>query len=123
MDIIQTRRKKKKKSESTSEKSVQDKALEDISLGADTFTVDGKIYKMPPDLNNLPEFDWDDPENQKMIQKEEAVRIKKYGKLTCKQMDQICKVKEALLKEKPALPRKKAFDLSWEKVTGKKLRS
>ena len=85
------------------------------------FYVDEKAYKMPPDLKNLPEFDWNNPENQKILKTEEEVRIKKYGKLTCKQMDQICEIKEILLKEDSALPRKRAFDLDWEKVTGKKL--
>lgn len=86
------------------------------------FYVDGKAFKMPPDLKDLPEFDWDDPENQKMMKAEEEARIKKYGKLTCKQMDRICEAKETLLNEDLTLSRKKAFDLAWERVTGKRLR-
>ncbi|MEK7790056.1 MAG: hypothetical protein AAB309_00335 [Deltaproteobacteria bacterium] len=104
------------------EKSVQDKPIENTSIKDDEmFYVGGKAYKMPSDLKDLPEFDWNDPENQKMLKAEEEAQIKKYGKLTCKQMDQICETKAILLKEDSALPRKKAFDLAWEKVTGKKL--
>ena|SRR3989338_3871121 len=122
MDITIDPKRKRRKSGHTSEKSVQDKPIENSNLkDNDMFYVDEKAYKMPPDLKNLPEFDWNNPENQKILKTEEEVRIKKYGKLTCKQMDQICEIKEILLKEDSALPRKRAFDLAWEKVTGKKL--
>jgi len=82
-----------------------------------------KITAMAPDLWEMEEFDWDDPKNQKMIQEEEETRIKKYGKLNSKQMDQIYEIKDTLLKENPTLSRKKAFDLALERVTGKKLPS
>lgn len=82
---------------------------------------EGKIGAMAPDLWDLEEFDWDDPENQKWLKEEEEKRIRKYGKLTCEQYDKIIEVKDSLLKEKPTMERKKAFDLAWEKVTGKKL--
>ena len=122
MDTIRIQKSKRRKLGHTSAKLARGKAIEDIKkYDDDTFTVNGKIYKMPADLKNLPEFDWDDPENQKMVQREEEERIKKYGRLTCEQLDQICLVKEEILKDNPKLQRKKAFDLAWEKVTGKKL--
>lgn len=83
--------------------------------------LEGKITAMAPDLWDLEEFDWDDPENQKWLKEEEEKRIRKYGKLTCEQYDKIIEVKDSLLKEHPIIERKKAFDLAWKKVTGKKL--
>ena len=85
------------------------------------FIFEDKIGAMAPDLWEMEEFDWDDPENQKWLKEEEEKRIKKYGKLTSKQYDKIIDIKEALLREEPTLPGKKAFDFAWEKVTGKKL--
>lgn len=84
---------------------------------------EGKITAMAPDLWDLEEFDWDDPENQKWLKEEEEKRIRKYGKLTCEQYDKIIEVKDSLLKEHPSMERKKAFNLAWEKMTGKKLPS
>ena len=85
------------------------------------FIFDGKIGAMAPDLWEMEEFDWDDPESQRWLKEEEEKRIKKYGKLTTKQYEKILDIKEALLREKPTLPGKKAFDLAWENITGKKL--
>jgi len=83
MDITIDPKRKRRKSGHTSEKSVQDKPIENSNLkDNDMFYVDEKAYKMPPDLKNLPEFDWNNPENQKILKTEEEVRIKKYGKLT-----------------------------------------
>ncbi len=39
---------------------------------------EGKITAMAPDLWEMKEFDWDDPENQKMIQEEEKEYRKKW---------------------------------------------
>lgn len=84
---------------------------------------EGKITAWAPDLWEMEEFDWDDPENQKWLKEEEEKRIKKYGRLTSEQYDKIIDLKEALLKEEPTLPGEKAFDLAWKKVTGKKIRA
>ncbi|MBI2609094.1 MAG: hypothetical protein HYW47_05775 [Deltaproteobacteria bacterium] len=85
------------------------------------FIFGGKIVAMAPDLWEMEEFDWDDPESQKWLKEEEEKRIKKYGKLTYEQYNKIVEIKETLLKENTNIKGVKAFDLAWEKVTGKKL--
>lgn len=83
----------------------------------------GEIIEMPDDIKNLPEFDCDDPDTQVWVRKEEEQNIKKYGKLTTEQMNQIYKIKCQLLNDNPSLDPKKAFDLAWEKAFQKKLLS
>lgn len=128
MDFFQTQKSKKKQREHISEKSVQDKA----SYGTEkentntknkiteTFEVDGKLYPLPPDYYELEEFDLDDPENIKMMKEEEDAFIRRYGKLTCEQFDEICLIKDKIITENPQLNRREAFDLAWGKITGKK---
>ena len=83
----------------------------------------GEMIEIPDDVKNLPEFDWDNPKNQEWLAKEEEQNIRRYGKLTTEQMNQIYKIKCHLLENNPSLDPKKAFDLAWEKVLKKKLSS
>lgn len=120
---------KKKQQGLDSEKSAQDKVTygtgkENINIKSkndETFEVDGILYPLPPDYHELEEFDWDDPENIKMVQEEENAFAKKYGRLTSEQFDEICLIKDKIKIQKPELNRGEAFDLAWEQYTGKKL--
>lgn len=58
-----------------------------IELADDEIEVDGKILKMPDDLKDLPEMDYDDPAVKKQIAAEDAERIRKYGRLTCEEAE------------------------------------
>src|SRR3989338_604163 len=85
------------------------------------FIFEDKIGAMAPDLWEMEEFDWDALESQKWLKEEEEKRIKKYDKLTYEQYNKIVEIKETLLKKNTNIKGVKAFDLAWEKVTGKKL--
>lgn len=129
MDISRIQKLKKKRLEHTSGKSARGKATYATKRGnsvtknekIETFEVDGIHYPLPPDYYELEEFDLDDPENIKMMKEEEEANIRKYGRLTSKELDEICIIKEDIISKNPGIKRKKAFDLAWEKFTGKKL--
>lgn len=129
MAITQIQKSKKKQQEPVSEKSALDKVsyvterenINTKSESTETFEVNGVLYPLPPDYHELEEFDLDDPENIKIMKEEEEAFIRRYGKLTCEQFDEICLIKDKIISEKPGLNRRESFDLAWEQFTGKKL--
>lgn len=81
--------------------------------------VNTTLHSGNPDYYAFEEFDLDDPENIKMIQEEEEANIRKNGRITCEELDEICISKEKIIRKNPAIKRKNAFDLAWGKFTGK----
>jgi hypothetical protein len=122
MDTTQNQKRKKSESWRGSEKPSQDKQTRQKSnLDSETITVRGEKVTLPPDIKNLQEFDWDDPKNKKWIKEQDKKTVERYGRLSTEQMESIYKAKLRLLSQSPALDEKRAFDLAWEHVTGKKL--
>lgn len=95
MDISRDLGKRRKKSESGSEK------LSRANTAPETVEVNGKTYQMPDDLKGLPEFDWDDPINKKWAQIEQERFIKKYGRLTSEQFESMYHRRLELEKQHP----------------------
>lgn len=98
MDISHDLKKPKEKSEHGLEK--QSRA----NTAPETVEVDGKIYKMPEDLKNLEEINYDDPDVKKWLAEQEAESIRLYGKLTCEEADYMYSRRLELQKEFPQKP-------------------
>lgn len=84
MDISQDPNKKKKGSELDSERSSQDSLISDSRNAdpLDTIEIDGQVIRVADDLKGLPEFDYDDPENKKWIEEEDAAFRRRHPHLT-----------------------------------------
>jgi hypothetical protein len=97
MDITRDRKLEKKKSARTSEKSSRDNT--DQQIDHDTYTLeDGRTVKMAPDLKDLPEFDWDDPQQKKWAEDQMEKWQKRHPNLTQAELDH--KIDEILESEK-----------------------
>ena len=97
MDIIRNQKSEKKKSARTSEKLSRDNT--DPKINDDTYTLDdGRTIEMAPDLKNLPEFDWDDPQQRKWAEEQLEKWKKKNPKLTQEEVDR--RIDEILESEK-----------------------
>ncbi len=97
MDTTRDQKSEKKRSARTSEKSSHDNTdqkINDVSYTLD----DGRVVKMAPDLKDLPEFDWDDPNQKKWAEEQLEKWRKKHPTLTQEEMDR--KIDEMLEAEK-----------------------
>lgn len=86
MDITRDLKKRKRKSECGLLTPVPGKPIQSsIDEENKIMLENGEMIEIPADIKNLPEFDWDDPNTQAWVKKEEEQNIKKYGKLTTEQ--------------------------------------
>lgn len=85
MDTIVNRKKKKKELESISEKPFQDKPVSKENK----FAVGKEIFPLPPDFEQLKEFDWEDPDGKKYMNLEEEHFVAKFGHLTHEELFQL----------------------------------
>jgi hypothetical protein len=101
MDISQDQKKQKRKSELGSEKRSRDS----FALKGDkgVILIDDKPYQMPPDLRELKEVNYDDPEIKKRLVELETESLKKYGKLTPEELEYMAARRLELEKEMPDL--------------------
>ncbi len=122
MDTSLNQKLKRRKSEHTLEKYHQDRRIDGSSVNTNkTVQYGDKRYQLSPDFDDLPECDFENPEYQKWLHERDRARAKKYGRLSLEEFESIVKVKDVLLKTKPSLTRKQAFDFAWEKVMNRKL--
>lgn len=83
MDTIQNRKLKKRDYEHGLEKSSLDSITTDLENDEDfSVIVDGKVITMAPDLKDLPEIDYDDPDVQKWLKEEDEKFREKFPNLT-----------------------------------------
>ena len=103
MDITRHRKLGKARLARTLAKQSQDNTNPIIS--DDEYTLDdGRVVKMAPDLKNMPEFDWDDPDQKKWAEGLLEKWRKKEPNLTSEELDRRT---DALLKAR-AEERKKS---------------
>ena len=115
MDITIDPKKKKKESEDVSALPSKDKRMKNI----------GKNNPLPASkMNDLEEFDWDDPKNQSVIKKwDENSRkfVEKYELKGDTPVDKILKLTEELKKADASLSHCHAWDQAWETIMKKKV--
>ena len=105
MDITRNQRLEKKKSARTSEKRSRGNTAQ--KTNDNTYTLDdGRIVKMAPDLKDLPEFDWDDPEQKKWAEEQLEKWRKKEPNLTSEELDRRV---DALLESEKELRKKSEY--------------
>ncbi|MBI2606459.1 MAG: hypothetical protein HYW49_10315 [Deltaproteobacteria bacterium] len=96
MDITQDLKKKREKSERGSAKRSRG------STAPETVELNGKIYELPPDYNELEEINYDDPGVQKWLAEIEAESIRRYGKTTHEELDYMYQRRQELQKIYPS---------------------
>ena len=112
MDISPDLKTQKIKLEHGSEKSSPGnigQKTSDSVLTESTIEVDGKLYQMPDDLNDLEEIDYSDRGVENWLGKEKAESIQKYGKITPEEAEYMFTRRLELEKE---LPNKSVEDLN-----------
>lgn len=73
----------------------------------DTYTLDdGRVVQMAPDLKDLPEFDWDDPDQKKWAEEQLEKWRKKEPNLTSEELDRRV---DALLESEKELRKKSPY--------------
>ncbi|HLB58751.1 MAG TPA: hypothetical protein VJL87_01525 [Bdellovibrionota bacterium] len=116
MDIIRDQKKMKKRSGSTSEKSLKGKLTgglkKDINL---------RDKKIVSNFNKQVDSDYGDPKIRKYLKEQHQKSFKRYGFISAEDFDEIVEYKELLRSSNPKLTHNKAFDIAYEKLTGKKL--
>lgn len=83
MDTTLNLKKKRKASEFGSEKPSQDNS------GPRTVELNGEIWELPADYDELKEIDYDDPEVQKWLADNEAKSVQLYGRITVREAEYI----------------------------------
>ena|SRR3990167_1795381 len=116
MDTIQAQKKTKKRSGSTSEKSLKGKLTGDTKK--DTNLRDTNIVS---NFNKQVDSDYSDPKIRKYLKEQHLESFKKYGFISAEDFDEIVDYKELLRLKNPKLSHNNAFDIAYEKLTGRKL--
>lgn len=105
MDITQNQKSEKKKLARTSEKRSRDSTAPKIN--GDTYTLDdGRVVTIAPDLKDLPEFDWDNPDQKKWAEKQLEKWRRKEPNLTSEELNRRV---NALLESEKELRKKSPY--------------
>lgn len=116
MDTIRAQKKRKKLSEPTSGKLSKGKLTEDTKK--DISLRDTKIIS---NYNKQVDADFSDPKIRKYLKEQHKKSFTRYGFISAEDYEEIVEYKELLRTSNPKLTHNQAFDMAYEKLTGKKL--
>lgn len=83
----------------------------------------GEKIKIADDLRNLPEFDWDDPKNQKWAQEEEQRFKDVYGRISHEEIFQLADLRKKIHTNNPSLSSKEAAKLALKQFKNNKAKT
>jgi len=83
--------------------------------------LDDEPVLMAEDLIDLPEADYNDPLIQQMIKEDEESSLKRFGKITSEELEELYRRADKLQEESRGLKRREAVDVAWSRMKSEKL--